>query len=65
MIHSDQGPEFESHLFKYMCKLLGIEKTRTVPYNPKSDGMVERHNRTIQQMLAMFVNENRNDWDVP
>ena len=63
IIHSDQGPEFESRLFKEMCRLLGIEKTRTVPYNSKSDGMIERHNRTIQQMLAMFVNENRNDWD--
>lgn len=63
VLHSDQGPEFESRLFKQMCSLLGIEKTRTVPYNPKSDGMIERHNRTIQQMLAMFVNENRNDWD--
>jgi transglutaminase/protease-like cytokinesis protein 3 len=28
IIHSDQGPEFESTLFKEMCRLLGIEKTR-------------------------------------
>lgn len=25
--------------------------------------MIERFNRTLQQMLAMFVNENHNDWD--
>ena len=43
-----------------MCEILGIEKTRKVPYNPKLDGLVERHNRSIQ---AMFVNECRNDWD--
>jgi hypothetical protein len=25
--------------------------------------MVERFNRTVQNMLSMFVNENRADWD--
>jgi transposase InsO family protein len=62
-LHSDQGPEFESALFQEVCKLLEIDKTRTTPYRPQSDGLVERLNRTIQQMLAMFVNEHRNDWD--
>ena len=62
VIHSDQGPEFESTLFRRRCEILGIEKIRTV-HNPKSDGLVERHNRTIQAMLARVVNECRNDWD--
>ena len=46
-----------------MCKLLQVRKTRTVPYNPKSDGMIERANRTVIQMLTTLVNEARNDWD--
>ena len=62
-IHTDQGREFESELFSEICKLLGIEKSRTTPYRPQSDGMVERYNRTLQQMLAMYVDENRTDWD--
>ena len=62
-LHSDQGRQFESQLFQEICKLLGINKTRTTPYRPQSDGMVERFNRTIQQMLKHFVNNNRNDWD--
>ena len=40
-IHSDQGRQFESKLFSEMCKLLQIVKTRTTPYHPESDGMVE------------------------
>jgi transposase InsO family protein len=64
VIHTDQGREFESNLFKELCRLLEINKTRTTPYNPKSDGMIERLNRSILQMLSMFVNENRNDWDI-
>ena len=62
-IHSDQGANFESDLFKGMCKILGIEKTRTTAMRPQSDGMVERANRTIQNMLSAFVAEHQNDWD--
>ena len=62
-IHTDQGPNFESHLFSQMCRMLGIEKTRTTPYRPQSDGHVERYNRTLQQMLKAYVNDNRDDWD--
>ena len=62
-LHSDQGREFESDLFQAMCSLLGIEKTRTVSYNPKSDGLIERFNRTLAAMLAMFVDANQKDWD--
>lgn len=62
-LHSDQGRQFEANLFQEVCRLLGIDKTRTTPYRPQSDGMVERFNRTIQQMLKHFVNDNRDDWD--
>ena len=62
-LHTDQGREFESKLLAAICKLLEIDKTRTTPYRPQSDGMIERFNRTLQQMLAMYVNENKRDWD--
>ena len=63
-IHSDQGRNFESTLFQEMCKLLGIEKTRTTPLHPQSDGMVERFNRTLEAQLSKFVEENQRNWDV-
>ena len=62
-LHSDQGCEFESQLFKGMCALLGIDKTRTCPNNPKSDGMIECYNRSLLTMLSHFVNENHTNWD--
>lgn len=62
-IHTDQGREFESNLFKRMCDIFEIEKSRTTPFHPQSDGMIERFNRTLQQMLAMFVNDYKDDWD--
>jgi transposase InsO family protein len=41
-IHSDQGSNFESKVFKEMCIILGIHKTRTTPSRPQSDGMIEK-----------------------
>ncbi|XP_022108295.1 uncharacterized protein LOC110988783 [Acanthaster planci] len=48
-----------------MCRLLGIEKTRTTPYNPKNDGMIERFNRTLVAMVSMMLEPHRRqrDWD--
>ena len=40
-LHTDQGCNFESKLIYEVCALLGIEKTRTSPYHPQSNGMVE------------------------
>ena len=62
-LHSDQGREFTAALFTKMCSILRIDKTFTSAYRPQSDGMVERHNRSLQMMLRAYVNENRNDWD--
>ena len=63
VIHSDQGREFENNLMQELCLLGGAHKTRTTPYHPASDGLVERLNRTLLMMLAMFAGEHRDDWD--
>jgi len=63
-LHTDQGRNFESNLVKELCHLLGITKTRTTPYHPQSDGMVERFNRTLLNMLSISVQENDTDWDL-
>ncbi|XP_033761504.1 uncharacterized protein LOC117343268 [Pecten maximus] len=62
-IHTDQGAEFESELFQTVCRKLEVNKTRTSPYHPQSDGLVERFNRTMKRMLATFAHENKEDWD--
>ena len=63
-LHSDQGREFESQLFQEMCTLWGIQKTRTTPYAPWSDGLVERANRTIQGLIKHHVQKSpQQEWD--
>ena len=62
-IHTDQGRNFESKLFKEVCKLFDVDKTRTTPFHPQSDGLVERLNRTLESMLSLYVADNQLDWD--
>ena len=63
-LHSDQGRNFESTLLKEVCTILGIRKTRTTPYHPENDGMVERLNRTLTATLAKYVDKHQKDWDL-
>jgi hypothetical protein len=63
-ILSDQGPEFESELFRQICQLLQIDKIRTSPYKPSTNSAVERYHRTLNSMLAKVVAQNQKDWDV-
>ena len=62
-LHSNQGSNFESQVFQEVCNILGIQKTRTTPGRPQSDGMIERACRSIQAMLSAFVSQNQKDWD--
>ena len=62
-IHSDQGREFEGALFQEMCDLLQIDKTRTTPWRPCSNGLVENFNRTLGAMLRQMTSKHQQDWD--
>ena len=62
-LHTDQGTNFCSNIILDVCRILGIHKTRTCPFRPQSDGLVERANRTIADMLSAYVSDRQNDWD--
>ena len=62
-LHSDQGKEFDNTMIHKLSELLGTVKTKTTPYHPRSDGLVERFNRTLLAMLAMFVSREHDNWD--
>ncbi|CAC5366081.1 unnamed protein product [Mytilus coruscus] len=62
-LHSDQGRQYESLLFQELCKLMEVKKTRTTPLHPRSDGMVERMNKTINDMLSKYIKPHQRDWD--
>ena len=64
VIHTDQGRNLESALIKDLCSLLGIEKSRTSPYHPQLDRLVERFSRTLLNMLCTVANNHGQDWDI-
>ncbi|MEW8316224.1 MAG: reverse transcriptase domain-containing protein [Candidatus Thiodiazotropha endolucinida] len=61
-IHSDQGANFESKLIQSLCSLTGMKKTRTTPYHPMGNGMVERFNKTLLNMLGTLEESQKADW---
>lgn len=62
-ILTDQGRQFESELFRELCQYLEIDKTRTSPWRPQTNGMIERFNRTVVQMLKKCIRSDQRDWD--
>uniref|UniRef100_A0A3B5QTU2 ribonuclease H n=2 Tax=Xiphophorus maculatus TaxID=8083 RepID=A0A3B5QTU2_XIPMA len=62
-ILTDCGTNFLSTLLKQVYQLLGIKSLKTTPYHPQTDGLTERFNQTLKQMLRKFVNETGTDWD--
>ena len=58
-LHGDQGRNFESSVIKELCSLAGVQKTRTTPYHPMGNGMGERLNQTILNMLVRNISGNR------
>src|SRR5208282_5305082 len=60
---SDRGPEFESALFEQLMRWLDIDKLRTTPYKPSTNGAVERFHRTLNSMLGKIVSDGQRDWD--
>ena len=62
VLHSDQGRNFESTILRQTLEAFGIAKSHTTAYHPQGDGMVERMNRSLLQMLRCFV-EKQHDWE--
>ena len=60
---SDRGTQFVSDLMKETCRLLGVKQLRTTPYHPACNGLVERFNGTMKQMLKRWCAEQPNEWD--
>ena len=51
VLHSDQGTNFESTILKQTLQTYGVTKSRTTAYHPQGDGMAERFNRSLLQLL--------------
>jgi hypothetical protein len=64
MVVSDQGNEFVNKIMKKVASIMNISRVSTTPYNPRSDGFVENHNKTLKDQLHHYVDTlKQDDWD--
>jgi hypothetical protein len=47
-----------------LCYRLGVRHRLSTAYHPQTNGLVERFNRTLCEMLAKYSNEWKQDWDM-
>jgi hypothetical protein len=59
----DRGSNFCSKLMAGTLSLLKIGHAKTTAYHPQTDGLVERFNATLEQMLTPYVNDPQDNWD--
>ncbi|XP_033733848.1 uncharacterized protein LOC117322984 [Pecten maximus] len=60
---SDQGAQFTSGVMREVARLLSMKQLTTTPYHPMCNGLVERFNGTLKQMLRRMSAERPKDWD--
>jgi transposase InsO family protein len=67
ILHSDRGAQFVSQLYGSLMRKLGVDRTLTTAYNPKSNGLIENFNKTLKSMMKTYVEDHRESvgsWDL-
>ena len=54
-VRSDRGGEYFSNNFTSFCEEHGIIHERTPPYSPQSNGVAERKNRTLTELVNAML----------
>ena len=54
-LRSDRGGEYTSNQFTQLCQSFGIVHEETAPYSPQSNGVAERKNRTLKDMINSLL----------
>ena len=63
-IISDRDSKFTSDFWRSLMKLLNTSLAMSTPYHPQTDGLVERTNLTLKEMLRAFSDNGGRDWDL-
>lgn len=61
-IYTDNGGEFNNEEIREMAEKFNIEMKTTAAYSPWSNGLLERHNMTLTEILLKVKKENGCGW---
>jgi len=56
-LRSDHGGEFQNEKFEHFCEKHGIKYNFLAPRTPRHNGVVERKNRSLQELARTMQNE--------
>ena len=59
MLLSDRSANFMSSVINEICKIIGVKKLQTMPYQPKTNGKVKRLHQMIMQMIRKLGEEKK------
>jgi hypothetical protein len=62
-IISDRDVRFTSDIWQSLFSMLNTRLAMSSPYKPSTDGMVERTNRVLEEMLRSFTENRHREWD--
>lgn len=60
---SDRGRSFLSEAVEALLRECNVVHRTTTAYHPQTNGMTERFNRTLGDMLSMYVSDDHTNWD--
>lgn len=63
VIITDRGTNFTSKLFEHLCRALNIEHRTTTAYHPQSNGLTERFNKTVVEMIRKYISDGYENWE--
>jgi len=61
---SDRGKSFIGEVAKYLTDLFKIDQKFTSGYHPQTNGLTERFNKTIADMLAKSLKTKKDEWPI-
>ncbi|GFU21149.1 hypothetical protein TNCV_5115491 [Trichonephila clavipes] len=63
VIITDRGAVFRSRLVSSLVDLCNIDHRFTTAYHSQTNGLTERFNKTLADMLSMYVDVEQKNWD--
>lgn len=63
VVISDRGRQFMADVVEEILRLCGSSYRHSTPYHPQTNGLTERTNRTLTNMLSMYVDADHRNWD--